>query len=137
MMNEDQTSRPPAGQPAAAPAVRQPPSEHRLNGMPEPLIGPPVATAVPAIQAQPRIWPGMTPEQMQAYIDGTKERRSRKKQRPSLDKRRTFLIACVKGKAVMRQVFDDLIAVDTEVRDEFSADGYRAFNAYVKRMAEG
>lgn len=137
MIDKDHTSRPPAGQLATAPAGEQPHSGHPLNGMLQPLNGSPVATAVPANQAQPRIWPGMTPEQTQAYIDDTKRRRSRKKQRPSLDTHRTFLVACVKGNAVMRQVFDDLIAVDPTVREEFGPDGYRTFNACVKRMAEG
>jgi len=79
----------------------------------------------------------MTPEQMGAYIEETMRRRSRKKQRPSLDKHREFLLACVKGKAVMRQVFDDLVEIDPDVRDEFGPDGHRAFNACVKRMADG
>jgi hypothetical protein len=77
----------------------------------------------------------MTPEQMQAYIESTMKRRSRKKPRPSLDQYRELLLACVEGKAVMRQVFDDLVAIDPTVGEEFGPDGYRAFNACVKRMA--
>jgi hypothetical protein len=79
----------------------------------------------------------MTAEQLQTYIQGTIKRRSRQKRRPSLDKYRDFLLACVKGKAVMRQVFDDLIVIDPAVLEEFGPDGYRAFNACVKRLAAG
>jgi hypothetical protein len=79
----------------------------------------------------------MTAEQVQTYIEGTIKRGSRLMRRPSLDKHRDFLVACVKGKAVMRQVFEDLIAADPAVLEEFGPDGYRAFNACVKRLTAG
>lgn len=82
----------------------------------------------------PKIRPGMTPEELRAYIDGTKQRASRQKPRPSLDKYEDVLRDLVKGKAVMNKVFDDLIAVDPEVLEEFGPDGHRTFNACVKRM---
>ena len=136
MMNEDPMRRPTTGQPAAIPGSGPPASEGPATGMPQLPIGAPIPAAAPATRPQPRIWPGMNPEQLQAYIEGTMKRRSRKKPRPSLDKHRDFLLACVKGKAVMQQVFDDLVAIDPAVRDDFGPDGYRAFNACVKRMAQ-
>ena len=81
------------------------------------------------------ISPNMTPEELKAYAEGTRARSARAKPRPSLGKYRASLIACVKNGAVMKQVFDDLIATDKDVLDEFGPNGHRAFNACVKRMA--
>lgn len=113
------------------------PQSHDHKSPPSQATAQPTHGSRPATTALPRIRPGMTPEQTQAYIEGTKKHRSRKKPRPSLDKYRDFLVACVAGEAVMRQVFDDLVEIDPAVRDEFGPDGHRAFNACVKRMAEG
>lgn len=82
-----------------------------------------------------RIWPNMTGEEAKAYAESTKARSERTKPRPSLGKYRSSLIACVENGAVMKQVFDDLIAIDKEVLEEFGPNGHRAFNACVKRMA--
>lgn len=134
MMNEDMDRRPSTGQPAATPAARLPAIGSMAPATPQLPLGAANPAAPLATRAQPRIWPGMTAEQLQTYIESTIKRRSRQKRRPSLDQHREFLLACVK-KAVMRQVFDDLIAIDPAVLEEFGRDGYRAFNACVKRLA--
>lgn len=100
----------------------------------EVLVGPAPASMDTTVSTPPKMLAGMTPEQTRAYIQSTKERASRKKSRPSLTKYEDFLRDCVKGKAVMRQVFDDLVATDPAVLAEFGPDGHRAFNACVKRM---
>lgn len=82
---------------------------------------------------RPPLWPGMTAEERAAYVEGTKKRRSRKKVHPSLDKHRDLLRDCVGGKAVMAQVFDDLIQIDPDVLADFGPDGHRIFNGHVKR----
>jgi hypothetical protein len=136
-MNEDLNRRPTTGQPAATPAARLPVSEGMAPGAHQLPLRAAVPTARPATGARPRIWPGMPAEQLQTYIEGTKKRRSRQKPRPSLDKHRDNLLACVKGNAVMKQVFEDLTAADPAVLEEFGPDGYRAFNACVKRLTAG
>ena len=100
----------------------------------EALVDPAPASLVTTVPTPLKMLAGMTPEQTRAYIQSTKERASRKKPRPSLTKYEDFLRECVKGKAVMRQVFDDLVAADPAVLAEFGPDGHRAFNACVKRM---
>lgn len=77
----------------------------------------------------------MSADQKQAYVESTRRRSSRKKSRPSLERHRDRIIDCVKGKAVMRVVFDDLCAIDPAVREEFGPQGHRKFNAVAKRMA--
>lgn len=95
------------------------------------LTPPPTRIVAPA---PPNIRPGMTPDEIRAYIESTKQRASRQKPRPSLAKYEDLLRDLVNGKAVMKQVFDDLIAVDPAVLEEFGPEGHRAFNACVKRM---
>ena len=80
-------------------------------------------------------WTDLTPDQKRAYCEGTRQRSSRKKSRPSLVKHRDLIIDCVKGKAVMRVLFDDLCAMDPAVLDDFGAKGHRKFNAAARRLA--
>ena len=140
-MNNHPDHRPTTGQSAAPAGSGLPPSNGNPTGRPQlpfappaqPLAQSPGPSSIPPVL----ISSDMTPDEVEKYISGTRSRCSRKKPRPSLEKYRDLLTACVKGKAVMRQVFDDLIAVDAAVRAEFGPDGHRAFNACVKRMVKG
>ena len=135
-MNDDPNNRPTTGQPAGGTGTGRPPNNvsaaNQSNGQPGgPVSLPPPAASVRRRAA--RIWPGMTPEERAAYIEGNKTRRSRKKVHPSLDKHRELLEDCVKDGAVMAQLFDDLIEDDPEVLEDFGPDGHRTFNGHVKR----
>ncbi len=134
-MNNDPARRPTFGQPNVIPQAGHLKEEAPAN-LPQLPVGPPPPTTESAKPMRPKIWPGMTPQDRQAYIEGTISRGSRKKVRPSLDQHRDLLIDCVRGRAVMKIVFDDLVAIDPAILEEFKPDGYRAFNACVKRMAE-
>ncbi len=138
-MSDDPSNHPPTGEPAGPIGSRLPADNASAASQPHGQNGGPVAMPPPAASVRrkgARIWPGMTPEERAAYVEGNKTRRSRKKVHPSLDKHRELLEDCVKHGAVMAQVFDDLIEDDPEVLDDFGPDGHRTFNGHVKRQFE-
>ncbi len=136
-MNDDPNNRPTTLHPVGGTGPGRPPdntstADQSYGQSRLPILVPPPAASVRRKAA--RIWPGMTPEERAAYIEGNKARRSRKKVHPSLDKHRELLEDCVNSGAVMAQVFDDLIEDDPEVLDDFGRDGHRTFNGHVKRQ---
>ena len=93
------------------------------------------SSAAPAAKSVIGNWADMSPAQKQDYIAGTKTRGSRKKARPSLDRHRDLIVDCVKGQAAMRQVFNDLCAIDPAVVVDFGKNGHRRFAAAAKDLA--